>query len=269
MKKQKCKTALDYYDGRDHLPKDIKLRISPSSFNTFMSKPHEWYRQQILGEDKFEGNTSSVLGTVVHYVAECYAKGESVNKDEIEDYINSFEDNDEVDITVVRQNYKSMAEVLVNGYIMSNKPTEVEKFLTVDLGDGVYLGGSVDNLTGTMVVDYKTYNSKSKPKSIPLGYKYQLLLYALMYIESGVDIDRVRLVYVNRHIDGGISEKTGKPLKSYPPEVTVLTETVTNEDIDFIVDVVTMCKETYLASLKHPELTHLLYRDMRLKKEDN
>jgi hypothetical protein len=267
MKTQNDTTELDYYDGSDVLPKDMKLRISPSSFSLFMEKPHLWYRQQILGEDKFTGNTSSVIGTCVHYIAECYAKGKPVNMDEIEKYISKFEDHEDVDTTEVRQQYKTMAEVLVNGYIMSNKPTEVEKFLHVDLGEGIYLAGSVDNLTGTMVVDYKTYNSKTKPRSIPLGYKYQLLLYAVMYINAGIEVDRIRLVYVNRHIDGGISEKTGKPLKSYPPEVTVLTETVTNEDIDFIHDLLDMCNETYLASIKYPELVHLLYRDMRLKKE--
>ena len=46
-----------------------------------------------------------------------------------------------------------------------------------------------------------------------MNYKYQLLCYAYIYTKQGVDIDRIRLVYVNRPIAGGISEKTGKPLK--------------------------------------------------------
>jgi len=86
-------------------------------------------------------------------------------------------------------------------------------------------------------------------------------------IKNDRPVDRIRLVYVNRNIDGGISEKTGKPLKSYPPEVTVLTESITEEDIEFIESCLTLCAETYEVAEDNPKLVHLLYRDMRLKGE--
>ena len=74
-------------------------------------------------------------------------------------------------------------------------------------------------------------------------------------------------MYINRQIDGGISDKTGKPLKSYPPEVTVLTETITQEDLDFIGSLLELCVDTVEASKLHPELTHVIFHDPRLRPE--
>jgi hypothetical protein len=257
-------TELDYYDGKDRLPEDA-FRISPSSFSRFMDRPHEWYREQILGEGGFEGNTASVIGTLTHYVAEKVAKGEPVNHDQISKYLSNLSDNEDVDTAVVLANYKPMAERLVNDYVLKNMPKVVEDFVALDFGDGVWLAGSVDVFDNGCIIDYKTYNSKTKPKNIPMGYRYQLLIYAYIYTKLGHEVDRIRLVYVNRHIDGGVSEKTGKPLKSYAPEVTVLTESIGKDDMGFIESVLTLCKETYLKAKEDPSLVHLLYRDMRLK----
>jgi len=264
MKQNKPKTALDYYDGRDLIPENT-FRISPSSFNTFMTKPHVWYREQVLKEDGFTGNTASVIGSVVHYVAECVGKGVPVDKREITQYILNQEDNEDVDTEVVRSNYKIMAEELVNNYVLLNKPTQVEPFVQTDLGNGVCVAGSIDAIQGDMIIDYKTYNSKTKPKSIPLNYKYQLLIYTYIMKQQGVAINRIRLVYINRPIVGEISEKTGKQLKSYPSEVTVLTEVVTEDDMEFIESCLTLCKDTYIKAKEDQSLVYLLYRDMRLQ----
>ena len=142
--------------------------------------------------------------------------------------------NTDVDVDEVRAQYKLMGETLVNQYVLQNKPYRVEEFVSHEMYPGIFPSGSCDAVDGSdhsaCIVDYKTYSSKTKPKAIPMGYKYQLLIYAYIYREMGVHIDRIRLVYVNRYIDGGISEKTNKPLKSYAPEVTVLTESITDDD---------------------------------------
>ena len=255
---------LTYNDGKDLLPEG-SFRISPSSFNTFMTRSHLWWREQVLEEDGFTGNTASVIGTIVHSVAAAYANGEEIDQKAITRYAIDEGEKEDVDTDIVLKDYKSMAEVLINDYVAKNTATRVEDFIYTDLGDRVVVGGSVDVLDGTMVVDFKTYNAKSKPKSIPMNYKYQLLCYAYIYTKQGVDIDRIRLVYVNRPIDGGISEKTGKPLKSYPPEVTVLTESITQEDIDFIEGVLFLCRDTYLAAIENPSLVYMLFKDYRLK----
>ena len=193
-----------------------------------------------------------------------------------------------------------MSERLVNDYVLPNKSRYVftEPFVSVRENDSIYTGGSIDavlsinglsaeqkqafnerldsdgnllpatpelSILPLRVIDYKTYNSKTKPKSIPQYYKYQIHTYAYVLTKLSYLVEEVELVYVSRHIDGGISEKTGKPLKSYPSEVTVLTEQVTQEDLDFISNIISMNVDKYLYYTQHPELAYILYNDPRLK----
>jgi len=260
----KTATVLDYDDGKTYLPEEA-FRISPSSFNRFISQPHTWFAEQVLGEGTFEGSTSTVIGTIVHYVAEAVANGEHPSKKEILQYMDNHADVEDVDIDTVIKDYPIMAETLVNDYVLQNIPTKAEDFVKYHLGGGVWVAGTVDAYDNGTIVDYKTYNSKSKPRSIPMHYKYQLLIYAYIYSKLGYEADRIRLVYINRPIDGGISEKTGKPLKSYPPEVTVLNEEITKEDLQFIESVLFLCRDTYLKAKEDESLVYLLYKDYRLK----
>lgn len=268
-KPTKPATALDYYDGSGDLPEN-GFRISASSFNSFMSYPHQWYREKVLGESGFDGNTASVIGTCVHYIAEMVGQGLPVEKDEIEQYITNQSDNPEVDCDIVRDQFPVMAERLVNDYLQENLPYRVEEFIQCQIGN-FFPSGSCDAVTGSdesaCIVDYKTYNSKTKPKSIPLSYKYQLLIYAYIYTKTGVTVDRIRLVYVNRPVDGTyISDKTGKMCgKIHPPEVTVLTESIDQDDLDFIESLLNLCAETTQLALDKPELAYMLFRDRRLK----
>ena len=278
IKIDKPKTDLDYENGKGVLPEGA-FRISASGFNGFMGYPHNWFRENVLGEQGFTGNTASVIGTCVHYIAEYVGKGEQPDIEQIEQYITNQETDDygefnlDVDVHEVRAQYKIMGETLVNQYVLPNMPTEVEPFVFYELQPGYFPSGSIDALQGTkdskstMIIDYKTYNSKTKPRAIPMNYKYQLLIYAYILNKMGYVVDRIRLVYINRYIDGGISEKTSKPLKSYAPEVTVLTESITDEDMDFIESVMNLCVETTQLALEKPELAYLLFRDYRLKEK--
>jgi len=163
-----------------------------------------------------------------------------------------------------------MASTLINDYVIKEKDSylSVEEQVCASLGDGFYTAGTLDALQGTkedtLLVDYKSYNSKTKPKTIPANYKYQLLTYAWILMKNGYNVSRIRLVYINRNIDGGLSEKTGKPLKSYPPEVTVLTEVITDDDLSYIESMLMLCKDTVEAGDKHPELRHVIYHDPRI-----
>jgi hypothetical protein len=259
---------LDYVSAP--VPEDCVFKISPSSFASFISRPWQWYRQQIQGLDVFEYNTSSVIGSVVHYCAETVARGEEVDEEEILRYINKHEENENFCLATAHDNWYPMALELINNYVLVEKDTilEVEKAFAALVSNGVYAAGTVDLLQGEiedcMLTDYKTYSSKIKPKSIPADYKYQLLVYCWILKKLGYNVTRVRLVYVNRPIDGGISEKTGKPLKSYPPELTILTEIVTDEDLEYIESMLMLCKDTLEASEKYPELLHIIWHDARL-----
>jgi len=271
MNKQKTKEYLTYFDGRHELP-DNAFRISASSFSSFISTPWNYYRQQVLGFDQFSGNTASTIGTIIHAVAALKAEGLEPDLEEIEQYITNQKDNIDIDTYIVEQSWKSMAMKLVNDYVLPNQKsyTSVEEFVTYDLGDNIYVGGSIDAIqTNSMIVDYKTYNSSTKPKAIPSYYKQQLLVYAWVLKQLDRPMERIRLVYISREQDTRrISEKTGKPIgKLTLPELTVLTEDIQQSDLDFIESQIMLCKETLLATEQYPHLRHIIWHDMRIKNE--
>jgi RecB family exonuclease len=253
------------------IPEDGTFKISPSQFSSFIQTPHNWYRTEVLEENEFSHNTSTVLGTIVHYCAEQVSKEEEVDLDLIHGYINSLEVHEEYDPLVVMEHFTAMAEELVNSYVLENTGSfmAAEKQVCARVAPGFYAAGTIDRLEGTkedcMIVDYKTYNSKTKPKTMAIYYRYQLLVYAWILKHLGYNVTRIRLVYVNRNIDGGISEKTGKPLKSYPPEVTVITETIADEDFEFIEGLLDLAVDSVTAAAEYPQLTHVIFHDPRLK----
>jgi hypothetical protein len=252
-------------------PDDCDIKISPSSFGTFIEKPWNWYRQQVLGLDKFEYSTSSVIGSIVHYVAEQVGINKEVDEVAIEEYIEKHKENETYCKEDVRINWYNMASVLVNDYTLPQQDNilAAEMQVCAKIADRVYVAGTLDLLEGTkedcVLTDYKTYNSKTKPKAITSVYRYQLLTYVWILRKLGYNVSRIRLVYVNREIDGGLSEKTGKPLKSYPSEVTVLTESVNEDDMLFIEGQLELCKDSINATKKHPELCHVIWHDIRNK----
>ena len=252
------------------MPKGGVFKIRPSSFPKFIQYPHNFYRDEILEENPFSHNTSSVIGTIVHYCAECVAKEEDVNMDFVNAYINGLEVHEEYDPAIVRSQFVLMAETLVNDYVLEQQDyLEIETSHMVEIRDGYFTGGTVDALQGIkadcMITDYKSYNSKTKPKSIPANYKYQLLNYAWVLRATGYTVTRIRLVYINRNIVGEMSEKTGKQLKSYPPEVNVLTETITDDEFNFVESQLNLCVDSVEAGKAHPELLHVIWHDPRLK----
>lgn len=260
-------TDLDYVSTP--IPEGGLFKISPSAFAKFVDKPHIWYREEILEEDRFEYNTASVLGTVVHYCAYKVAKEEEVDTDEIEKYIAKWPTNDDYEPQVVRDQYTTMAERLVNDYVLERPDfMAIEESYCFEVSNSFHAAGTIDVLEGEkhdcMITDYKTYSSKTKPRTIPQHYKYQLLVYAWILTQLGYTVTRLRLVYVNRHIEGEISEKTNKRMKSYPPEVTVLTETIEEGDLNFIEGLLELCVDSCLAGDKHPELVHVIWHDPRL-----
>lgn len=254
----------EYVDGGAILPEGA-IRISPSQFEKFFSKPHEWYRNQLLGESDFDGNTNTELGTIVHACAEAYAKGIEFTAEEVEKHIETLRGKDDVNVDEILQHWKPMVQALINQYLKANKPTETERFIYTEIAPGFFPSGSVDNRTGSMVVDYKTTSNLTAPTSISYAYKLQLLVYAWIYTQLGIPIDRIRIVYVTRNNVGRVSESTGKPLQDYPSKVSVLTETIGTDDLDFIESLLNLCVETIQATQQYPELTHVFWKDMRLK----
>ncbi|TFZ81433.1 PD-(D/E)XK nuclease family protein [Candidatus Macondimonas diazotrophica] len=255
------------------IPEDCHFRIGASSFYSFVQTPWNWYREAVLKETLFDYNTSSVLGTCVHYCAEQYAKKEPIDKQMINAYIDKHPVKVDYDPYDVKEALPSMAEAVVNGYVKNTRPIGVEMCVAQEIGKGYAVSTSIDLLEGTkedtLITDYKTYNSKTKPKSISPKYKTQLLVTDYILRKHGYNPTRIRTVNVNRPCGGGLSEKTGKPLKVYPAEVTKLTEEITPEDREYIDNCLNLCVESMEAAKKYPHLTHCIFHDMRLKLEEH
>lgn len=269
--KEELKDIFIYKGGTD-LPENA-YRLSGSTFAKWVSTPWDWYREQVLGLDVFESTTSTILGTCVHLAAECYEKRISNIKEEVEKQLEEFvydNPNLEIDTYEVKRQFPLMVKALVDGYLVSApKAIAVEEELTVKLSDNLYAQGAVDRREKGMVVDYKTFNSTTDPKTMPSYYKYQLLYYAWLYSKLDIYIDRIRLVYVSREIDTRrVSEKTGKPIgKLTPARTVVLTEEVSEEDIKWVESMVDLWVDTMNLSIEHPEYNHIIFHDPRLKQD--
>lgn len=261
---------LDYYNGTNEVPEG-SFRISASSISKFFYDTRQWWGENLLEEEGFLSSTSSVLGTCVHYVAEMYGKNKEVSDEdklEIEKYITQeASKNESIDAELIREQYKVMGENLINSFIISNPPTHQEEFMYKEILPGIGVGGSNDYFnekTGT-VADYKTTSSLTAPTSISYPYRLQLLVYAWLYQQRGFNVNRIQIVYVTRNTVGRVSEKTGKPMKDYPTTVKVLSEQVTEEDMEFIESVINIVADSVKTWKEKPELRYLLAQDYRLK----
>jgi hypothetical protein len=283
-------SPFDY--AKIEMPEDCIFKISPSSISKFFEYPVVWYKDQVLGETQFQGNTSSVLGSIVHGLAEMYVKGQETSSEMVEAYLRRQLLKPDVNIQEVRELYPDMAAALINEYIRYNKPTEVERSLCYEVKDGVYVAGTFDNITETgkytcMVVDYKNVGTKPNTNKIPWGYYVQEMAYAYMLkkeheriqsmteeeceqeylleyeevetsykdklLEKNPLPDKIRLVYVVR------------PTKTLPIRVFKVTQIINDDDYQNIEDVLNLIADTVLLGKERPELNYLLYKSMQLK----
>ncbi len=253
-----------YTHTQVQLPTNARFKISPSKIADFFSYPVLWYKSEVLGESQFTGNTASVLGTSIHYIAEQYGLSQinGTTPDPV-GWSSTIErdltdlDNQNVDKDEVRSLYKDMSSLLVNDYLIDNPPTEVESELYAEVKDLVYVGGSCDNYTKTgitsgTVVDYKSTSKKPSDK-IPYNYYIQAMAYAYMYKSQGKPVDRIKLVYVVR------------PTKTLGVRLFEVSHQITKADWRAIEDALTIIADTILLTKKSPELTYLLFKSMQFK----
>lgn len=238
------------------LPEDCIFKISPSAISKFFEFPVIWYKEQVLGEVQFKGNTASVIGSIVHGLAECYTRGIETSREMVEPYIAKHQFNTDVNVSQVRELYPDMAAALINEYVRHNKPTEVEKSMCHQVKDGVYVAGTCDNITNTIMVDYKNVSTKPNTEKIPWNYYIQLMAYSWMCKQEGIEIDRIRLVYVVR------------PTKTMGVRVFKVTKVITEADYRAIEEVLEIITDTILLSKSNPELNYLLFKSMQLKEQE-
>lgn len=272
----KKKSYFDYDDGLE-ITKGA-FRISASQVSRFFDNTASWYREHLLGETGFTGNTSTHLGTCVHAGIEMFVDNGEVDYQQIEQYIDSISDP-EVDKTLIYNQYEPMLGAVLP-FVERHRPSEVEKFVFHEILPGIGAGGSIDALQGCVVqdstgtnkyqgdvtiMDWKTTGQKTPPTRFSRSYWFQLMTYAWVLKQQGVNVRWLKLVYVTQNETGRISEKTGKPLKDYPAEVSTVVEEVTEANLELIGSCLQLIAESVHTWNTKPELRYLLAQDLRLK----
>ena len=255
------KNYFNYNSGKD-VTKNA-FRIGDSQVSKFFDSTANWYREHLLGEEGFIGNTASHLGTVVHAGIEMFVETGEVDYQAIEDYVLSIE-NPEVDQQHILSQYGPMLDVALP-FVQQNMPDKVEEFVFHEILPGIGAGGSIDALRGNSIMDWKTTSAKTLPTKFTRSYWFQQMTYAWVLKQQGRTIDYIKLVYISKNETGRVSEKTGKPLKDYPSQIGIVTEEVTQEGLDLIESCLKLVAESVDTWNKKPELRHLLSQDMRLK----
>jgi len=257
-------TRLDYHTNKYDLP-DNAFGISPSQINSFLSKPHEWFRSEVLDEKRFEATTSTVLGTIVHFCAEEYIKTKTVDTTEIQKYMSQFALNSDIDLEHISSQWVPMKDRLITHMSSRGIPNRSEEAIQAEILPGYYACGTADAVLGTTLIDFKTTSVKEPKPEIPLYYRYQLLTYAWIYNNIGIPIDRIRILWITNNDVGRISDKTNKPMKDYPCQVVEASEMFTQESYDFIESILKLIAETVDYYKQHPELAYIIFKDYRLK----
>lgn len=263
------KDYFSYTSTIEGMPKD-KFRISPSQISRFFDDSTNWWRDQVLGEEPvFKGSTASELGNCVHAAAHMYFDTKQVDTSAIDKYISAITDA-EIDKTIIRSQYKTMAETLINKYSTKYPISDAELFLWSEVDDKVLIGGSLDGYSKSRstLVDYKTIGSLDTarvPKSFPRNYYFQQMAYAWLLRKHGYRVDYAELVYISRGNTGRVSETTGKPLKDYPSEVNIVRHQITEDDMTIIDNTIKLIAESVTAFKQYPEIAHIICKDYRLK----
>ena len=255
------KNYFEYNNGED-VTKGA-FRIGASQVSKFFDKTSEWYHENLLGVEGFTGNTATNLGTVVHAGIEMFVTEGDINWSALEEYVMSIQDP-EVDINHILNQYEAMISAVLP-FVEQNMPDEVEKFVFHEILPGIGAGGSIDAIRGDTIMDWKTTSAKSPPTRFSRNYWFQQMTYAWVLKQQGIDIRFLKLVYITQNETGRVSEKTGKPLKDYPSQYSVVTEEVTQDNLDLIGSCLNLVAESVKTFRENKDLRHLLAQDMRLK----
>lgn len=256
------KTRLDYNNGENVVPKG-HIRVGASGIAKFITSTRQFWGELMLGEEGFVGSTASVLGTCTHFYGEDSLLNGEVDQAEIEKYI---EKHPHLDQDFIREQHPIMGGALLD-YIQSNLSGTLvpERFVFEEILPGIGVGGSIDLIAGDTIIDWKTTSALSAPKTMSYQYRLQLLTYAWILRKQGHTINRIRIVYITTNVTGRVSETTGKPMKDYPTDVTVLNEQITDEDMDMIEGIINVICHSVKRWQEVPADRFLLAQDWRLK----
>ena len=258
-----------YYDGSkeiiEHNGSSDYVRISPSSVSNFFEAPRLWWGENLLGEEGFQGNTGTVLGTINHYFAENATLGNEIANPEqdVEDYLATI--TCECDKDTVRSLWQEMSSILVGNIMNTAKYHSTEQFIFEELLEGIYVGGTYDALVyhsysndpskcSYTIRDYKT--SSTKPTGFSYKYKMQMMVYAWVLRQKGYDIRSIELHFVTR------------PTKTLPPRYFKFTEMINEDDFDKIESQLKTIAHSIKLWKEQPEIRFALAQDWRLREKE-
>lgn len=261
------KDYFSYNDGKGII-KPGDFRVSASQVSRFFDETAKWYREFLLGESGFTGSTASELGNVVHAAAAMYIDTGKVDRQALIDYIESIS-NIDVDKSVIYAQYGVMIETLIEGFLCEAVGTHSEWFIWKEILPGIGAGGSIDmfNEKTHTITDFKTMGSLDSarlPQKFSRSYFFQQMVYAWVLTQNGYKVDYLELAFVTRQNVDRFNDK-GKPLKSYPSQVHIVTERVTPENLELIGSCLKLITESVDIWKKQPELRYILAQDYRLK----
>jgi hypothetical protein len=268
-------TLFEYYDGKDQMPKNA-FKISPSGVEKFFSDKTTWYRENLLGEPKkFQGSTSTILGTCVHACAEVVANALIAKTphdseelaDAVNAYISKYDGEEEYDTAKIRDLWRNMAEPLIKDFVLEANTIATEDFILHELHDGIYVGGTYDAITSTVpnddlrnpvgqltIRDYKT--ASKMPSTFSYAYKLQAYTYAYILHQNGIKISQVELCY------------TVQPTKTLPVRTRNFTLPFDDNAYSFIEGILYLIADSVQCFKNYSDLQYLLACDYRLKKND-
>lgn len=229
-----------------------KYSFSASSISKYQSDTNSFFRG-IYEPINDTYTTSTILGTIIHYLAEQYIKTRQVVNSDITDYLATKED---IDKELILKSYKDMGNKLfdyIDNLNISNLNCESEKSLVYKLTDNVALTGTCDLIIGTTLIDFKTTSQLSVKTSMPESYKTQLYSYLYLLEQNNYRIDSAKLVYITIPQVGRVSEKTLKPLKDYPANVYELPLEFNNDDYQETIKTINLIAESVEYIELHPD----------------
>lgn len=268
-----------YNDGKGIIP-DNCIKISPSKIIDFLETTHTWFRELIMNEDGFTGNSGSCIGNIIHYGAECTAKKEPIVELDIAEYIGQLvpkldqpDPRKNLDPSIVDSAYGDMLPLIVD-YVETNMPESTEGYVWSKVTPRVVLAGSYDAIRKNpmsgkyIVIDYKSTAEKLPPKKIEFKHKLQGYCYAwALKKQKGIEVDAIEIVYVTRYHPGAVG-KTGKIGRDYQPTITPLQISFDQSNFEFIDQLIHLIAETMEHFLDNPKQAYMLFKDYRLKNKD-
>lgn len=196
-----------------------KITFSGSNLNNYFYNPKLFW-DRVFDRDSFTGTTSTVLGTIVHYCAHKYLTTRSVEKSEIEEYINK--QSNDIDKEFIRNHYLDMGNQLFE-YLdknnIHNMSFHSEKSLQWDISKYGVLTGTCDLISLDTLIDFKTTSKLSENNMLPMNYIRQLQAYFYLCMKNNIPVRNAKVVYITIPRIGEVSQTTGKALRDYPCKI--------------------------------------------------